>query len=93
MQVYSIAGDAALEGKYKGTGYAIGAVVRGQLVDFAYLRDVLPDFEGDYTEDGDGQDLAMQALTDDRLGPTVRHMQARGEVVAGMCSAYELVVL
>lgn len=93
MQVYSIAGDAALEQKYKGAGYAIGAVVRGQLVDYAYLRDAIPDFEGDYTEDGDGQDLAMQALTDDRLGPTVRHMQALGEVVAGMCSAYQFAVL
>ena len=93
MHVYRIAGDAALEGRYKGSGYAIGAVVWGQLVDFAYLRDALPDFEGDYTEDGDGQDLAMQALADDRLSPTVRHMQALGEVVAGMCSAYEFVVL
>ncbi|WP_281178616.1 hypothetical protein [Polaromonas jejuensis] len=35
--------------------------------------------------------LAMQAIVDARLGPTVRHMQALGEVFVGMCSCYEFI--
>jgi hypothetical protein len=34
MQIFKIAGNANLEVKYTGTGYAIGAAVNGQLVDF-----------------------------------------------------------
>lgn len=93
MQVFKITGLAALEAKYHGAGYAIGAIINGQLVDFRYLRDALPDFEGDFTEDGNGASLAMAAIKDARIGPTVRHMQALGEVVVGMCSCNEFVVL
>lgn len=93
MQVFKIAGVPGLEAKYQGSGYAIGAVVGGQLVDFKYLRDALPDFEGDHTEDGDGHELAMAAMSDPRIGPAVRQIQALGDVVAGMCSGYEFVVL
>lgn len=93
MKVFKIAGRPALEAKYQGMGYALAAVVGGEIVDFKYLREALLDFEGDYTEEGDGWALAAQAIHDPRLGPTVRHLQAIGEVFVGMCSCYEFVVL
>lgn len=80
----------ALAHKYQGAGYAIGAALNGQLIDFAYLRDVLPGFDGDYADSG-GEALAAKAITDTRIGPTVREMQMRGEVFVGMCSCWEFV--
>jgi hypothetical protein len=48
---------------------------------------VLPDFDG-------SADQAVRVMLDDRrLSPTVRKMQALGEVFVGMCSCYEFVVL
>lgn len=92
MQIFNI-DTPALKAKYKGAGYAIAAVVNGQLVDFQYLRDVLPDFEGDSTEDGNGIDLARAAIDDARLGPVVRQLQSLGDIFLGMCSGYTFVVL
>lgn len=86
MRIFKIAGPV-LEGKYQGTGYAIGAIAKGQLIDFRYLSEVL-DLSGD-----EGPEEIMQYLADARLGPTVRYMQALGEVSVGMCSCYEFVEL
>ncbi len=93
MNVFKVQGNPTLEAKYKGTGYALAATVAGQLVDIVYLRDALPEFEGDHTEDGDGDDLAMQAINDLRIGPTVRKLQALGQVHVGMLSCWEFVEL
>jgi hypothetical protein len=71
-----------LASKYHGSGYALGATVRGQLVDIAYLADVLPDFSGDRAD-------LNAALEDARLAPTVRSLQAMGKVHMGMLSAWE----
>ena len=86
MQVFKI-GDS-LESKYRGAGHALAAVTGGQLVDVRYLSDVLPDYD-----DGEGIARLANALDDDRLGPTVRELQALGEVVVGMVSCWEFVVL
>jgi hypothetical protein len=93
MQVFDIAISPALAAKYQGSGYAIGAVIGDHLIDFKYLRDALPDFEGDYSEGGHGHELAMASLSDQRLGPVVREMQSLGDVVVGMCSCLEFVVV
>ncbi len=90
MQVFKIAGNASLEEKYKGSGYAIGAVLDGQLVAYSYLRDALPDLDWDGDDD---YAVVQSAMSDSRLGSTVRMMQSLGAVVVGMCSSYEFVVL
>jgi len=69
----------SLKGKYHGTGHAVAATVDGKIVDIVYLADVLPDFNGDIEA----------AMTDARLAPTVRKLQALGSVHAGMLSCWE----
>ena len=77
--------EEPLHHKYHGCGPAIGAATGGKLIDFVYLRDVFPDLEED------DHDKVMECLNHDHMGPTVRHMQALGEVFVGMCSCYEFV--
>jgi hypothetical protein len=83
---YHLNDSPTLEAKYRGPGYALGAVMglqvqqerfvnRGQLVDFVYLADALPDFEPARLD---------AAIDDDRLGPTVRRLSVLGVVVVGM---------
>lgn len=76
-----------LDEKYKGAGYALAAVTGGQVVDLVYIADALPDY------DPDQRGALQAALNDDRLGPTVRRLQALGQVSVGMCSAWEFVGL
>lgn len=76
----------ALEDKYHGCGIALASVTGGVIVNLVYLRDALEDFSGE-------QDDLPTALTDDRLGPTVRLLQSTGEVFVGMCSCGEFVEL
>lgn len=83
---YHLDNSPTLEAKYRGPGYALGAVMglqaqqerfvnRGQLVDFVYFADALPDFDP----------AKLDAAIDDvRLGPTVRHLSVFGVVVVGM---------
>ncbi|MFC5523934.1 hypothetical protein [Polaromonas jejuensis] len=81
MNVYKI--PAALAPQYKGAGQALAAIAGDKLVGLVYLEDAIPGFDGD----------AAEALNDDRIGPTVRELSALGEVIAGMCSAWEFVEL
>ena len=76
----------ALHPKYHGAGIALAAVAGGQIVNLAYLRDALADFD----DEVDGVDAA---LTDPRLWPTLRLLQSMGEIHIGMCSCYEFVEL
>lgn len=78
MNVFKV--PDTLASKYHGAGHALAATVNGQLVDIVYLADVLPGF--------DGADL-RGVLDDPRLAPTVRHLQALGQVHIGMLSAWE----
>lgn len=80
MNVFKI--PESLADKYHGAGIAIAATLNNQLVDICYLSDVLPDFSGEIADIPD-------AINDERIGPTVRHMQALGTVHIGMCSAWE----
>lgn len=74
--------------KYDGAGYALAAVTGGKIIGLTYLRDVLPDFD-----DAAGAVTAALAISDPRIGPTVRELSARGELFVGMCSCREFVVL
>ena len=75
MNVFKVPDNLA--DKYHGAGYALAATLAGQLVDIVYLSDVLPDYEG--SPDG---------FADDQLAPTVRRLQALGQVHAGMLSGW-----
>lgn len=85
MKVYPI--PEALADKYRGAGHALAAITGGQLIDLVYIGDALPDY------DPDQRGALQAALNDDRLGPTVRRLQALGQVSVGMCSAWEFVEL
>ncbi len=85
MNIYPI--PEALASKYHGAGHALAAIVGGQVVDLVYVEDALPDY------DPDQRGALAAALNDDRLGPTVRRLQALGKVSAGMCSSWEFVEL
>jgi len=81
MNVFQV--PDTLESKYHGAGLALAASVNGQLVDIVYLEDVLPDPPPDLAE----------AISDSRLAPTVRKLQALGLVHAGMLSGWEFTEL
>lgn len=85
MNVYKI--PESLSTKYHGSGHALVAVTGGQVVDLVYLEDALPDF------DAEASGALVKALADARLGPTVRHMQALGQVSIGMLSCWEFIEL
>jgi len=75
----------AMADKYHGAGYALAAAAGGQLIDLVYLADLLPDLDEDDI-------MAVQAaVTDERIGPTVRYLSGLGEVFVGMCSCWEFV--
>ena len=85
MNVHKI--PEALAGKYHGSGHALVGVAGGQMIDLVYLKDVLPDF------DAQAPGALVKALADDRLGPTVRQLQALGHVSVCMLSCWEAVEL
>ena len=85
MNVFKV--PEALASKYHGSGHALVAVTGGQIVDLAYLEDVLPDLDLEFPG-------ALHAALDDvRLAPTVRRLQALGQVSFGMLSCWEFVEL
>lgn len=86
MNVFKVPQAGPLSDKYHGAGYALAAIVAGQLVDLVYLADALPDFGG---EEGPTRADVQAAITSPALGPTVRRLQALGEVHVGMLSCWE----
>ena len=84
MNVFKV--PDSLADKYHGAGYGLAATAAGQLVDIVYLEDVLPEFDGT-------RSAAMRAINDARLAPTVRQLQALGQVHVGMLSSWEFVEL
>jgi len=85
MNVFKV--PEALADKYHGSGHALVAVTGGQIVDLAYLEDVLPDL------DLEVPGALHAALDDARLAPAVRRLQALGQVSFGMLSCWEFVEL
>lgn len=85
MNVFKV--PDALASQYHGAGHALAATTGGALIRIVYLSDVLPDYDPD--EPG----ALQSALDDERLGPTVRELQALGALHVGMCSCWEFVEL
>lgn len=83
MNVYPI--PEALSAKYRGAGNALAAITGGQIVDLVYVEDALPDYEAD------APGALAAAINDQRLAPTVRRLQALGQVRVGMCGGWEFV--
>lgn len=86
MNVFKVPQTGPLADKYHGAGYALAATVAGQLVDLVYLAEALPDLGG---EDGPTRADVQAALATPALAPTVRRLQALGEVHVGMLSCWE----
>ena len=84
MQVFKV--PDALASKYHGSGYALAATLNGELIDIIYVDYVLPEFEAT-------RENMPSILADARMGPSVRHLQALGEVHVGMLSCWEFVQL
>lgn len=82
MNVFKV--PDSLASKYHGAGHALAATVNGQLVDIIYIHDVLPDYAGFLDKAG-----LRQAIHRPELAPTVRHLQALGQVHIGMLSCWE----
>lgn len=89
MNIFKI--PDALADKYHGAGHALAATVNGQVVGLVYLRDALPELDQEDDIVDSGFDAAL--LADPRLGPTVRQLQALGDVHFGMCSCWTFVEL
>lgn len=78
------------------TAAAIAVVAtRGRLVvDFSYLKDLVPEFNGDEKSDeGDNWGTALDALRDARCVARVNELAAQGEVLAGFINPLEFLEL
>jgi len=92
MNVFKI--PDALADAYHGSGWALAASVGGQLVALRYIRDVAPPAVADAMAEADEAHAAFfvrQWLSTQEAAPTVRKMQALGDVHVGMCSCWEFV--
>ena len=88
MNVYKI--PDTLSSAYRGAGYALAAIAGGQLVTLRYVEDAAPELGDVLAEGGSAARRAVQAwIASDAAGPTVRELQALGDVSVGMCSAWE----
>lgn len=88
MKTYPI--PEATASQYHGAGYALAATAGGQLVALRYLADIAPELDEPLTEGGQTARAAVQNwIKSDAAGPTVRELQALGQVHVGMCSAWE----
>ena len=82
--------------QYHGAGWALVAVAGGQLVKLVYLADVSPAFEQMMQQpgaDNHGAFFARQALSLPDVGPTIRELQALGQISVGMLSSWEFLEL
>ena len=88
----------SLSHQYHGAGWALAAITGGQLVAMRYVSDIAPELDDDLIDDLiEGGSIARAAvqkwIASDAAGPSVRELQALGEVSVGMCSCGEFVVL
>jgi hypothetical protein len=90
MKTYKV--PEGLAPQYHGSGWALATVAGGQLVKLVYLADVSPAFEHMMQQPGaenHGAFFARQVLQMPELGPTIRELQALGEISVGMLSGWE----
>ena len=92
MTVYPI--PDILAGQYRGAGYALAAIAGGRIVALRYVADVAPALDETLCEGGAiARQVVQRWISSDAAGPTVRELQALGQVRVGMCSAWEFVEL
>ena len=92
MNVYKI--PDTLSSAYHGAGYALAAIAGGRPVALRYVEDLAPDLGDVLAEGGSAARRAVQNwVASDAAGPTVRELQALGDVSVGMCSSWEFVEL
>ncbi len=77
--------DGSIRAKYQGDGVAVASIRGKRVVNLVYLHDV-PGL-------GEDEDNLQTLLDDPRLEPTVRRLQATGEVSIGICLGYEFMEL
>lgn len=92
MKTYPI--PETLASAYHGAGYALAAIVGDQLVALRYVEDLAPELGDVLAEGGTASRQAVQEwIVSDAAGPTVRELQALGDVSVGMCGSWEFVEL
>lgn len=74
------------------SGFALAAVADGQLIELAYVRSLVPEFDGDAKGDGNWG-RAMAAAKDERCAAVIKKFRERGHVLAGVASGDEFVEL
>ncbi|KCB25094.1 hypothetical protein [Bordetella hinzii] len=85
MNVFPI--PDSLAEAYHGAGWALGAVLGGQLVALRYVADL-----GVSVEPGAAGVQAVRAwIESPGAAPVVRELQALGRVTIGMCSGWQFV--
>jgi hypothetical protein len=72
--------------KYSGGGVAIGVAANDHLLDFTYLRDLVPEVDERHPD-------LQRLLGDPRVDRVARRLREAGQVVIGRCSGYEFTVL
>lgn len=71
-----------VEHQYKGSGYALAATRKGNLVDIRYIRDMVDDFNPKTEFD------VAQLINGGTLNETINEMKSIGEVHFGMCGSF-----
>jgi len=64
-------------------GYAVVATVDGEVMDFAYMRNLVPELNADGAGDGNWPRV-VAALQDERCAGTLQQLQSCGDVHVGV---------
>jgi hypothetical protein len=73
-------------------GFALAATQSGALRDFVYLRDLVPELDGDSGGDGNWG-TAVDAMRDPRCADVIAALRALGAVSAGVIAPFEFLEL
>jgi hypothetical protein len=77
---------------HKLAGFALAATRAGELRDFVYLRDLVPEFDGDSGGDGSWGN-AVDAMRDPRCAKATAALRALGTLHAGVINSFEFLEL
>lgn len=80
----------AVAHQYHGAGWALAAIVGGEVVAIRYIADIAPEIDEQLDTDH-ASFFIRQWLNAPAAAPHVRELQALGSVSVGMCSAWEFV--
>jgi hypothetical protein len=81
-----------LSKEYNGSGYALAAILDGQVVSIRYLADVAP-IIADHLDGPNARFFVRQWIQSADSGQIVRELQALGDVSIGMLSGWEFTEL